>query len=129
MLHDPVPAGDAGHRARLATLPAGLRFRPEQIDSINLHYLGDAAPDTRYAFAGLGPVAGLPPTLLTICEYDDLAPSGLDHADQLRAAGVPVEVELVRGVTHGHLNIAGLPEALGSLAVMARFLATRAGAS
>ena len=40
----------------------------------------------------------------------------------MQAAGVPVTVELVEGVAHGHLNVPGLPAALRSLAVMADFL-------
>ena len=38
----------------------------------------------------------------------------------LEQHGVDVRVEVVEGVTHGHLNIAGLPEALTSLQTISR---------
>ena len=75
-----------------------------------------------YAFAGLGSVDGLPPTLIVVCEYDDLLPSGTEFAETLEQHGVDVRLEVVEGVTHGHLNIAGLPEALTSMQTISDFL-------
>ena len=40
-------------------------------------------PDTPYAFAGHGTLTGLPRTLVIVCEYDDLQPSGLAYAAAL----------------------------------------------
>ena len=122
VLHDPLPAGSEEHRARVASLPAGLRFSPEATAGINRNYLGPNPPDVPYAFPGLGKVAGLPPTLIILCEYDDLLPSGQDFADDLEQSGVQVQVEIVAGVTHGHLNIPGLPEALTTIETMSDFL-------
>ena len=122
VLHDPLPAGSEEHQARLASLPAGLRFSPEATAGINRNFLGPNPPDVPYAFAGLGNVDGLPPTLIIVCEYDDLLPSGEEFADELELGGVDVQVEIVRGVPHGHLNIPGLPEALTSMQTMSDFL-------
>ena len=122
VLHDPLPAGSAEHQARLATLPAGLRFSPEATEGINRNFLGPHPADVPYAFAGLGKVDRLPPTLIVVCEYDDLRPSGEQFADQLAQAGADVTVEVVSGVPHGHLNIPGLPEALTSIQTMSDFL-------
>ena len=122
VLHDPLPAGSAEHQARLAALPAGLRFSPEATAGINRTFLGPHPSDVPYAFAGLGNVDRLPPTLIIGCEYDDLRPSGDGFADQLAHAGVDIQVEIVRGVPHGHLNISGLPEALTSMQTMSDFL-------
>ncbi len=123
VVHDPVPIGSAQLQAQLNLLPAVLRFPPESTAHLNRNYLGDNPSEVPYAFPALGRLDGLPPTLVIICEYDDLRPSGEAIAEALRSAEVPVTVELVEGVTHGHLNIPGLPAALHSLAGMAAFLA------
>ena len=116
VLHAPLPAsGDEEHDARMASLPPALRFTPESTAFLNANYLGPHAVDVPYAFPCLGDVAGLPPHLISLCEYDDLLPSGRRYAEQLADAGVDVEVELVTGVPHGHLNVAGLPEALTTI--------------
>ncbi len=123
VLHDPVPPGSPAHDERMAALPSVLRFSPESTSEINRNFLGENASDVAYAFPGLGEPAGLPRTLVVLCEYDDLRPSGERFVvEQLRAAGVSVDVDLVAGVPHGHLNIPGLPAALRSLAGIADFL-------
>lgn len=120
--HAPVPRGSDEHQAAMAQLPIALRFSPESTEFVNRNFLGGLSPDVPYAFPGLGSVAGLPRTLVMICEYDDLRPTGEQLTDQLEAAGVPTTVELVRGMTHGHLNIPGHPAALRSLSGVAAFL-------
>lgn len=120
--HAPVPRGSDEHQAVMAQLPEALRFSPGSTDFVNRNYLGDNPVDVPYAFAGLGDVAGLPRTLVVICEYDDLRATGEQLVDQLRAAGVPTTAELVRGALHGHLNVPGLPSALTSIEGMATFL-------
>ena len=112
VLHDPIPPASPELTAGVAALPAVLRFPPETSAFLNRNFLGDHRPTTPYAFAGLGEVSGLPRTLVVVCELDDLQPSGLAFAASLETAGVPVAVELVRGVAHGHLNVSGLPETL-----------------
>jgi acetyl esterase len=126
VVHDPVPDGTDEQRNRVDSLPPVLRFPPEARGFINRNFLGEHGPDVAYAFAGMGDVSGLPRTLIILCDYDDLTPSGEEFAHQLQAVGGHVEVERVNGVTHGHLNVAGLPEALASIATIDRFL-TRAG--
>lgn len=123
--HAPVPLGSPEHQADMAKLPAALRFSPGSTEFVNRNYLGEHPVDVPYAFPGLGSVAGLPRTLVMVCEYDDLRTTGEQLVDQLRAAGVPTTVELVRGALHGHLNVPGLPSALRSLDGIAAFLAGR----
>ena len=122
VVHDPVPDADDEQMARLAGLPAVLRFPPEARAFINRNFLGENDSDVPYAFAGLGNVRGLPRTRIIVCEFDDLAPSGALFAQQLREAGVEVELEVVPGVPHGHLNIQGLPETLRSIDQIGAFL-------
>ena len=44
---------------------------------------------------------------------------GLAYADRLRAAGVPVELELTRGVTHNFIKLGRvLPEAAAAQAMI-----------
>lgn len=122
VLHDPVPEASAETKERVASLPAVLRFSPEATAFLNRNFLGDNPPDTPYAFPGHGDVAGLARTLVVLCEYDDLRPSGEAYAAQLRAADVPVDVEVVHRVPHGHLNVVGLREARTTIDGIASFL-------
>jgi acetyl esterase len=122
VLHDPLPDLSVEQRALLDTLPAVLRFPAEATAFLNRNFLGDRPSDVPYAFAALGDVRGLPRTRIIVCEFDDLAPSGAAYAQQLREAGVDVELEFVRGVTHGHLNVPGLAEMQRSIEGIVDFL-------
>ena len=42
---------------------------------------------------------------MLLAECDPLVDEGLAYADRLRAAGVPVELELYRGVTHDFIKM------------------------
>jgi acetyl esterase len=121
LLHERLPAPGARLKAELDRLPAATRFPPDLVAAINGNYLG-GAPAGPYAFPALGELAGLPPTLIALAEYDDLRPSGEEFADALAAAGVECERYCEPGVTHGHLNLEGLPAAARTLAVLARAL-------
>lgn len=46
------------------------------------------------AFAGVGDGHGFPPTLIVVCERDDLRPSGVAFAETLDRAGVDVELRV-----------------------------------
>ena len=56
------------------------------------------------AVPGNFPVDGLPEAWIAPSEYDDLRPSGERFAEQLREAGVPVHLDVARGMVHGHLG-------------------------
>ncbi|WPB59428.1 alpha/beta hydrolase [Xylophilus sp. GOD-11R] len=43
---------------------------------------------------------GLAPAWIGLAECDPLVDEGIEYADRLRAAGVPVDLEIYRGVTH-----------------------------
>ena len=120
--HDPVPRTSDEHQAVMALLPEVLRFTSEGTGFANRNYLGDHPNDVPYAFPALGTVAGLPRSLVLICEYDDLRATGEGLAAAMVDAGVPTTVELVEGVAHGHLNVPGLPAALRSIEDIAEFL-------
>ncbi|GAB3604982.1 alpha/beta hydrolase fold domain-containing protein [Conyzicola nivalis] len=142
-LHRVNPPAPADLTARMAQLPASVRFPPAKMTAMATFYLGPLAddppplaypgsaypgsayPGSAYpgsAHPGAAHFAGLPPTLVIGAEYDDLLPSAQDAAARLRAAGVPVREYLETGVLHGHLNTPGLPGALRTLDEMAGFL-------
>jgi acetyl esterase len=45
------------------------------------------------------------PACIILAECDPLLDEGLAYADKLRAAGVPVALELARGVTHDFIKM------------------------
>ncbi len=53
----------------------------------------------------LAEVDGVAPAYVLLAECDPLVDEGLAYADRLRAAGVPVQLDLVRGVTHDFLKM------------------------
>jgi len=50
-------------------------------------------------------VEGVAPACVILAECDPLVDEGLAYADKLRAAGVPVALELARGVTHDFIKM------------------------
>lgn len=113
---------DPVQQEAMAPLPPVLRIAVEPDGPLNRAYLGDH-PDPVFAFLapdGTG-VAGLPPTYVVVCEYDDLRTTGELFVRQARAAGVPVELALATGLVHGHLNrTPALPQVDATLRDMAR---------
>ena len=56
---------------------------------------------------------------MVLAECDPLVDEGLAYADKLRAARVPVDLELYRGVTHDFIKLGrALPEATIAQAVI-----------
>jgi acetyl esterase len=65
-------------------------------------------------------VDGVAPACVILAECDPLVDEGLAYADRLRAAGVPVALELLRGVTHDFIKMGrALREAHHALAAAA----------
>jgi acetyl esterase len=61
--------------------------------------------DWRFAPLGADDLDGVAPALVLLAECDPLVDEGIAYADRLRAAGVPVELELVRGMTHDFIKM------------------------
>ena len=81
----------------------------------------------RSAFGGtlirLPDVDGVAPVWLGLAECDPLVDEGLMYADKLRAAGVAVDLEIYRGVTHEFIKMGRvIPEARQAHADAARAL-------
>jgi len=81
------------------------------LESEHLDYFFDLyIPDTRqridWRFAPLqAEVDGVAPAWLGLAECDPLVDGALLYGDKLRAAGVPVDLELYRGVTHEFIKM------------------------
>lgn len=90
---------------------------------LSLNYAGsmDALTDP-HVFAGVGDGHGFPPTLVVVCELDDLRPSGEAFAATLAAAGVDVELHLEPGARHGHIDRPGDDGARRTISAVADWL-------
>jgi acetyl esterase len=72
--------------------------------------------DWRFAPLEAADVDGVAPACVLLAECDPLVDEGIAYADKLRAAGVPVALELYRGVTHDFVKMGRvLPEAAQAL--------------
>ena len=108
--------------AELATLPKHLGLNQKTLDWMFRMYAGDAS-DTTLLAPGECDLAGLPPCLVIVDEYDGLRSSGERFVADARAAGVDVELYLAEGMPHGHLNMTPrVPEVGESLDRLAKFL-------
>ena len=68
-------------------------------------------------------VDGVAPAFVLLAECDPLVDEGLAYADRLRAAGVAVDLELVRGVTHDFIKMGrAVPQAQTALDAIATAL-------
>ena len=81
------------------------------------HYLSASQRhDWRFAPLEADDHSGLAPACLVLAECDPLVDEGIAYADTLRAAGVNVQLELYRGVTHDFIKMGRhIPEALTAL--------------
>lgn len=70
------------------------------------HYLPNEADHDDWRFAPLlaPDHAGLAPAWIALAECDPLFDEGIAYGDVLRAAGVPVDLEVYRGVIHGFVQ-------------------------
>jgi acetyl esterase len=76
--------------------------------------------DWRFSPLHAPSVDDVAPMALLLAECDPLVDEGLAYADRLRAAGVPVTLELVQGVTHEFIKFPRvLPQAVAARAWLA----------
>lgn len=78
------------------------------------HYVRNAADREDWRFAPLlaPDVDGVAPAFFCLAELDPLVDEGVQYADLLRMAGVPVQLEIYKGVTHEFIKMGrAIPEA------------------
>lgn len=79
--------------------------------------------DWRFAPLNAPDHAGLAPAWIGLAECDPLVDEGVQYADTLRMAGVPVELEIYKGVVHGFITMGrAIPDALQAHADAGRAL-------
>ncbi|MFC7208055.1 alpha/beta hydrolase [Comamonas endophytica] len=79
--------------------------------------------DWRFAPLNAPDLEGVAPAFVCLAECDPLVDEGVAYADLLRAAGVPVDLEIYRGVTHEFIKMGrAIPEARQAHADCARAL-------
>ncbi|MEY8877648.1 MAG: alpha/beta hydrolase [Leptothrix sp. (in: b-proteobacteria)] len=106
------------------TFARGHLLEAEMIGWFFDHYI-DVAHRCDWRFAPLlaEDLDGVAPACLSLAECDPLVDEGLAYADRLRLAGVPVELELFKGVTHDFIKLGrAVPEALLAQAALAASL-------
>jgi acetyl esterase len=71
------------------------------------YYLAGQEATAYAAPARAADLSGLPPSYVAVCEFDPLRDEGIDYAQRLVQAGVPVELHLYPGTFHGSARITG----------------------
>ena len=91
----------------------GLVLEQAHIEYFFSHYVDDAhREDWRFAPLHTPDLEGVAPAWLGLAECDPLVDDAIAYADKLRSAGVAVDLEIYRGVTHEFIKMGrALPEA------------------
>jgi acetyl esterase len=95
--------GDTASRRLFAN---GFLLDVATIDWFFEHYIDHShRPDWRFAPLNHDDLDRVAPACVILAECDPLVDEGLAYADRLRAAGVPVSLELFRGMTHDFIKM------------------------
>ncbi|CAN5380892.1 N/A [soil metagenome] len=103
-LHFPSPPPGSALMRELEQLPTMLRFEPATQLGTVLNYFGRLTDLPAGVAPGNFDLNGLPETWLAPAEYDELRASAELFEQQLHETGVPVHLELARGMVHGFLG-------------------------
>ncbi|MGJ7615310.1 MULTISPECIES: alpha/beta hydrolase [unclassified Variovorax] len=109
--------GTAAHQdtASHARQAEGPLLTKAMIDFFFAQYVRTRADRDDWRFAPLlaDDVEGVAPAWIALAECDPVVDEGIAYADKLRAAGVPVDLEIYRGVIHEFIKMGrAIPEAL-----------------
>jgi acetyl esterase len=104
----------------------GFLLDAANIDWFFDHYIAHAhRRDWRFAPLEAEDLDGVAPACVLLAECDPLVDEGLAYADRLRLAGVAVQLELYRGLTHDFIKMGrALKEAGQAQQIAAQALAT-----
>ena len=107
------------------TFAKGFALEESHINYFFNHYVNSAADRDDWRFAPLHApdVEGVAPAWIGLAECDPLVDEGVMYGDKLRLAGVPVDLEIYRGVVHDFIKMGRvIPEAARAHADAARAL-------
>jgi acetyl esterase len=96
------------------TYAQGYVLDVQSIEFFFAQYIPDSAQRDDWRFAPLNAPdhSGVAPAWIGLAECDPLVDEGIAYGDALRAVGVPVELEIYRGVTHEFIKMGrAIPEA------------------
>jgi acetyl esterase len=84
----------------------GLVLGQRNIEWFFDHFISrELRGDWRFAPLNADDVEGVAPAWFGLAECDPLVDDGIAYADKLRLAGVPVDIEIYRGVTHEFIKM------------------------
>ncbi|WP_066709633.1 alpha/beta hydrolase [Curvibacter delicatus] len=107
------------------TFETGFVLEEPHITYFFNQYIDSAADRDDWRFSPLNApdVDGVAPAWIGLAECDPLVDEGVMYADKLRLAGVPVDLEIYRGVVHEFIKMGrAIPQALQAHADAARAL-------
>jgi acetyl esterase len=106
------------------TFAEGFMLDKQTVDWFFANYIDDTERDDwRFAPMNAPDHAGLAPAWIGLAECDPLVDEGVGYADTLRMAGVPVDLEIYKGVVHGFITMGrAIPDALHAHADAGRAL-------
>ena len=106
------------------TFAEGFMLDKQTVDWFFANYIDHTdRDDWRFAPMNAPDHSGLPPTWIGLAECDPLVDEGVQYADKLRMAGVPVDLEIYKGVIHGFITMGrAIPDALKAHADAGRAL-------
>jgi acetyl esterase len=84
----------------------GYLLDAHTIDWFFSHYIDHSQrSDWRFAPLNAESLDGVAPAAVLLAECDPLVDEGVAYADRLRMSGVPVQLELMRGVVHDFIKM------------------------
>ena len=106
------------------TFEKGFLLEKASIEYFYGHYIPHLDDRLNPRFSPmLADVSGVAPAWLGLAECDPIVDEGIAYADHLRLAGVPVDLEIYKGVVHSFIQMGRvIPEALTSRIDAARVL-------
>ncbi|MDP1654859.1 MAG: alpha/beta hydrolase [Hylemonella sp.] len=107
------------------TFEKGFVLEEPHITYFFNHYINSVTDRDDWRFSPLNApdVDGVAPAWIGLAECDPLVDEGVMYADKLRLAGVPVDLEIYRGVVHEFIKMGrAIPQALQAHADAARAL-------
>lgn len=118
------PGCSPEYLASADTFEKGFLLEKASIEYFYGHYIPDVHDRLNPRFSPmLADVSGVAPAWLGLAECDPIVDEGIAYADHLRLAGVPVDLEIYKGVVHSFIQMGRvIPEALAAHRDAARAL-------